>query len=282
MQQVPTMSRLRLGKVTLPSSATLFWVLRFAVAAEYIGHGAFGILRKQSWIPYFGVAGIGSESANQLMPWVGGFDILMGIIGLVSPRRIVLLHMTVWGVWTAMLRPLATEPFWEFIERSYNYGIPFLFLWFFGFGRSLRQWFEPLRAPDLDSALRPRAIRLLQWIASWMLIGHGLLGALSRKPLLAKHYEAAGLDALGLSPLQWAIGIGWFEVALGVLVLVRPWRPLLVFILVWKLATELLHSVNHQPIWEFIERGSAYATPILLLVLLAAWGRQAPRRDPAH
>jgi len=275
---VPGTSQLRLGTVTIPFATAFFWTLRIAVAAEYIGHGAFGILRKQGWIPYFGVASIGSESALQLMPWVGTFDIVMGIIALISPRRIVLLHMAIWGLWTALLRPLSGEPFWEFIERSYNYGVPFVFLWWVGFGRTLRAWFEPIRIPTPDSTWEARAILFLRGIAAWMLIGHGLLGALSHKSLLAQHYGAAGLQALGMPLPQLAAFIGWFEVALGILVFIRPWRPLLVFILVWKVVTELLHSVNHQPIWEFVERGGAYATPILMLLLFAVCGMQATRR----
>src|SRR5688572_3341132 len=36
----------------------LHWVLRIAVAAEYIGHGAFGILGKDAWLAYYAVFGI--------------------------------------------------------------------------------------------------------------------------------------------------------------------------------------------------------------------------------
>ena len=269
---------MRLGTVTIPFATAFFWTLRIAVAAEFVGHGAFGILRKEGWIPYFGVAGIGGDMANRLMPLVGTFDILMGIVALWSPRRIVLLHMAVWGLWTALLRPLSGEPFWEFIERSYNYGVPFVFLWWVGFGRTWRAWVEPIRVPPPDTHWAPRAIWLLRVIAAWMLIGHGLLGALSQKALLVRHYGAAGLEALGMPLPQLMVTIGWFEVALGILVLIRPWRPLLVLILIWKLATELLHSVNHQPIWEFIERGGAYATPALILLLAALCRAPTARR----
>jgi hypothetical protein len=34
------------------------WILRIAVVAEFVGHGAFGIITKAAWLPYFGLVGI--------------------------------------------------------------------------------------------------------------------------------------------------------------------------------------------------------------------------------
>lgn len=36
----------------------LLWLLRSAAAMCFIGHGAFGIITKEGWVPYFGVVGI--------------------------------------------------------------------------------------------------------------------------------------------------------------------------------------------------------------------------------
>jgi hypothetical protein len=98
----------------------------------FIGHGAFGILTKEAWVPYFAVAGISREWAFTLMPLVGTVDILVGILTLVSPRRAALLYMAGWGLWTATLRPLAGESIWEVLERAGNYGVPLAFLVFCG------------------------------------------------------------------------------------------------------------------------------------------------------
>jgi len=100
-------------------------MLRIACAAEFIAHGAFGIITKADWVPYFGVVGIPPELAWKLMPVIGAVDIALGLlVGFVRPFRIVLLYMTIWGFWTATLRPLAGEPIWEFVERVPNWAIP--------------------------------------------------------------------------------------------------------------------------------------------------------------
>jgi len=64
------------------------------------------------------------------------------LVGFVGPFRIVLLYMTIWGFWTATLRPLAGEPIWEFIERVPNWAIPLAFLCLRGWPRSRREWFS--------------------------------------------------------------------------------------------------------------------------------------------
>ena len=39
---------------------------------------------------------------------------------------IVPLSLTVWGLWTASLRPLSGDSVWELVERAGNYGVPLL------------------------------------------------------------------------------------------------------------------------------------------------------------
>jgi hypothetical protein len=98
-------------------------ILRVGIAMEFVGHGAFGIITKAAWLPYFGVFGIPATLAWRLMPVVGTSDICFGILTLVCPVRIVLLYMTAWGFITACLRPLSGEPMWELIERAANFGV---------------------------------------------------------------------------------------------------------------------------------------------------------------
>ena len=109
------------------------WVLRIAVAGEFIGHGVFAFEQKAGWIKYFEAVGYSPEQAFLLMPFIGMVDIALAILILVKPVRIALLWMAFWGFWTALLRPIAGEPVWDFVERSANWGAPlaFLFLLFF-------------------------------------------------------------------------------------------------------------------------------------------------------
>jgi hypothetical protein len=141
----PLVAPARLEQLPLPvggaEGGLLYWMLRVACAAEFVGHGAFGIITKAAWVPYFGVVGIPPDVAWVLMPVVGTVDITIGLlVGIVRPIRVVLLYMAVWGFLTATVRILAGEPIWEFIERIPNWAVPLVFLFVRGPGRSRHDW----------------------------------------------------------------------------------------------------------------------------------------------
>src|SRR5206468_8217519 len=117
------------------------------------GHGAAGIGGNAAWLPYFRVVGIGHDTAYHLMPLVGLCDITLGLLTLFLPLRIVLLYYTIWGFWTALLRPLAGESIWELVERSYNYGVPLAFLVLCGRPQSARTWFAEKMHPRWDARM---------------------------------------------------------------------------------------------------------------------------------
>jgi hypothetical protein len=123
----------------------LFWLLRIACICEFVGHGAFGIITKAAWVPYFGVVGIPERWAYRLMPVIGSVDIFLGFLVLLKPVRVALLYMTLWGLWTALLRPLAGESLWETVERAPNYLVPAALLCLRGLPTPLGDWREWLR-----------------------------------------------------------------------------------------------------------------------------------------
>jgi hypothetical protein len=126
---------------TLPIEHKLHWILRVGVIGCFIGHGAYGLLTKEAWMPYFGVVSIDRAWAYRLMPWIGAMDVSLGLAMAVVPLRIVLLHLTIWGIWTAVLRPLSGDAMWECLERAGNYGVPLAFLVLAGVPCRLRGWF---------------------------------------------------------------------------------------------------------------------------------------------
>jgi uncharacterized membrane protein YphA (DoxX/SURF4 family) len=245
------------------------WILRIGVAACFIGHGAFGIITKAAWVPYFGVWGIPEPWAWRLMPIVGGVDISIGILTLIRPVRAVILYMLFWGLQTAALRPLAGEGPWELLERAGNYGVPLAFLLLLGPGRSLRDWVSSRPAPRLTLE-RAAAIQwTLRITTACLLIGHGAFDC-------AMHKDWSGYAAaLGIAPATVAAHplrpfAGWAEVVFGLLVLVCPIAPALVFVFVWKVGTEALRPLAGEPMWEFVERSGSYAAPLALLMLRLA------------
>ena len=120
----------------------LEWILRIAVAGEFIGHGVFGLQVKQSWIPYLTSVGISAESALTLLPMIGALDITLAVLILLKPVRIALLWMTFWAFATALVRPIAGEPIWDFVERFANIGAPLALLYLRGIPKSLKEWFN--------------------------------------------------------------------------------------------------------------------------------------------
>jgi hypothetical protein len=239
-------------------SRRIHWILRLGAAACFIGHGAFGIITKAAWVPYFGVVGIGHDLAYTLMPVVGTVDILMGVVVLFSPRPFVLLYMAVWATWTALLRPLAGEPIFETLERAGNYGVPLAMLLSIGWPRTIRGWFSGVDG----SVAGPKTIAwILRLTTALLLFGHGALQAITGKAIFATHYAALGL------PASTAQTLGSAEMIAAVLVLFVPNPALLVGIAIWKLATEALFPISGAPTWEFIERGGSYAAPLALALL---------------
>src|SRR5215216_704381 len=60
---------------SLSTQRGIFWSLRLAVGACFIGHGAFGIITKADWLPFFAFTGIPEWLAWRMMPVIGTMDI---------------------------------------------------------------------------------------------------------------------------------------------------------------------------------------------------------------
>ena len=126
----------------MSKNSTLEWVLRIAVAGEFLGHGVFGLQVKEGWIEYFTALGFSAESATTWLPWIGGLDVALAAFALFFPIRVLVLWMALWGLWTAILRPLAGEPIWDFVERFANWGAPLALLLVLGWPKKLNDWFK--------------------------------------------------------------------------------------------------------------------------------------------
>jgi hypothetical protein len=256
---------------TLPRERQLHWILRLGVIGCFLGHGAYGVLTKEAWMPYFGVVGIDRACAYGLMPWIGMMDIGLGLTMTVVPLRIVLLHLTVWGLWTAALRPLSGEAVWECLERAGNYGVPLAFLMLAGVPRCWRGWYTPVwpSAASPLSAERARALHaLLRVTTFFLLLGHDALGAFDNSPALTAHYASVGLRNITLDGLTLTQMVGGVEIALAVAVLVAPFPGLLLGICLWKMGTEALFLTAGALPFEWIERAGSYVAPLALYVLM--------------
>ena len=292
------------GNGLTESAHRMHYILRIASAMCFIGHGAFGIITKPIWCNYFAVFGIGHDMAYTLMPVVGTIDITMGLILLFYPIRAVPAWLIIWGIATASLRPLSGEPFAELIERAGNFGAPLALLMLAGgaagVGRSsagtamrgagsatgavmgrgegagtamasrgtdiskIRFWFSRLNPnPQPDARTFSRVALCLRIVVFLLLLGHGWLNLIEKKGLLQQYTN------LGFSnPANTALVAGLFEILAALAILIRPVRPLLIALFIWKMGTELFYP--KYEIFEWVERGGSYGA---LLALYTALGK---------
>lgn len=245
----------------------LHYVLRLAVAMCFIGHGAFGIITKPIWVNYFAVLGIGHDMAYKLMPVLGSFDILLGLIMLVKPIRAIALWLVIWGLITASLRPLSGEPFAELIERAGNFGAPLaLLILSGGLWTGFKDLFKPLSLNiEVDAYTLRRVTIALRIIVFLLLAGHGWLNLIGKKGLMSQ-YASLGLS----NPVLAGKIIGEYEIALAVLLLIKPYRPIVFALLIWKIISELFYP--HYELYEWVERGGSYCA---LLALWLVTGKKA-------
>lgn len=127
----------------MENSKKIEWILRIAVAGEFIGHGVFALQGKKDWINWFSNFGISNVgTATTILFLVGLMDIVLAILILIKPIRIALLWMVFWGFWTALIRPIVGMPVWDFVERWANWGAPLALLLLIGWPKNLREWFK--------------------------------------------------------------------------------------------------------------------------------------------
>jgi hypothetical protein len=271
----------------LPLERKLHWLLRLGVVGCFIGHGVYGVLTKEAWVPYFSGLGIDRAWAYRLMPWIGGMDVSLGLLMACVPLPVVLLHLTVWGLWTGSLRPLSGDSVWELVERAGNYGVPLAFLLLVGVPRRLRGWFTPAW-PSVMRPLTADTARVIHWIlrvtTCLLLLGHGALGALNSKPALTAHYVSIGLQDIAVGGLTLTRMIGSVALVLAAAVLVAPLPSLLLGVCVWKMATETLFMTSGSLPFEWIERAGSYMAPLALYCLETSpmGARQAPGAHAVH
>src|SRR3989338_11166628 len=115
------------------------WVLRIAVAGEFLGHGVLAMQGKKQCVGWISqLTGADASLATQILFLIGISDLIVALFVLIRPIKIVLLWAVFWGFWTAILRPIVGESIWDFIERFANIGAPLALLLIKGSPKSLR------------------------------------------------------------------------------------------------------------------------------------------------
>lgn len=112
-------------------------------------------------------------------------------------------------------------------------------------------------------------------IASWILriatagsfFGHGMF-AIQGKEGWFKYFEAVSItNPETITTLLLWVGI--LDIALAILVLIKPIRIALLWMALWGLWTAMIRwPVGPEPIWDFVERWANWGAPLALLFLV--------------
>lgn len=119
------------------------WILRIAIFGEFLGHGIFAIQGKAVWAEWISLlTRVSSPMAEQLLFLIGTMDVIVAILVLVKPFRLLLLWASIWGFWTALIRPIVGDPVWDFVERWANWGAPLALLTLKGWPKNAKEWLQ--------------------------------------------------------------------------------------------------------------------------------------------
>jgi len=118
------------------------WLLRVGVFGTFLGHGVFAFMGKAQWLVYLTTVGIPASSAPDILQMIGMLDILVAFIILIRPIKVVIIWAIVWTFSTALIRPIAGLPVWDFVERAANWAAPLSLLLIKGWPKNFKDLFK--------------------------------------------------------------------------------------------------------------------------------------------
>jgi len=115
-------------------------------------------------------------------------------------------------------------------------------------------------------------IQLVSWILrigiAATFIGHGTF-AFYVNPSWVKYLETVGFSATSAVEIMPVIGV--IDIMVGMIVLIKPFRIIILYAFIWTFLTALIRPLSGESIWMFVERGSNFAAPLALYFLLYSW-----------
>ena len=117
--------------------------------------------------------------------------------------------------------------------------------------------------------------KIIQWIlrisVAGEFIGHGVFSIQGKKEWVGWFAKFGVVDAGIATQLLFLIGV--IDIALAILILIRPVRIALLYMVFWGFWTALLRPMVGMPIWDFIERWANWGAPLALLLLIG-WPKE--------
>lgn len=116
--------------------------------------------------------------------------------------------------------------------------------------------------------------KLIEWVlrvsVAGEFIGHGVFALQGKKDWIGWFANFGVSDAGTATQLLFILGI--IDIGLAILVLIKPVRIALLWMVFWGFWTALLRPIVGMPVWDFIERWANWGAPLALLLMLG-WPR---------
>ncbi|OGK24769.1 hypothetical protein A2954_00880 [Candidatus Roizmanbacteria bacterium RIFCSPLOWO2_01_FULL_37_12] len=97
-------------------------------------------------------------------------------------------------------------------------------------------------------------------------IGHGVFGLQGKKQWIGWIRQMTGVDTTLATQLLFLVGL--LDIAVALVVLVKPVKPVLLWAAIWGFWTALVRPLVGEPIWDFVERWGNWAAPLALFLML--------------
>lgn len=114
-----------------------------------------------------------------------------------------------------------------------------------------------------------RKLDTLKWIlkitVAGEFIGHGVFALQGKKTWVGWIQQFTGMDTALATQLLFLVGV--MDVLLGVVVLFKPVRYLLLWMAFWGFWTALIRPLVGEPIWDFVERWANWGAPLALYLV---------------
>jgi hypothetical protein len=112
--------------------------------------------------------------------------------------------------------------------------------------------------------------KLIEWVlrvsVSGEFIGHGVFALQGKKDWIG-WFTQFGVSNAGMAT-QLLFFIGIIDIALAILILIKPVRLALLWMVFWGFWTALLRPIVGMPIWDLVERSTNWGAPLALLLLV--------------
>lgn len=114
------------------------------------------------------------------------------------------------------------------------------------------------------------SIKKAEWVlritVAGEFIGHGAFALQGKKDWVGWFSQFGVSDPALATKLLFFIGL--MDILLALMVLIRPVRVLLLWMVFWGFWTALLRPLVGLPVWDFIERWANWGAPLALLILI--------------